>query len=204
MRAPSSVMWPSVASLLHPFEDRDRDPVEGDQGDHRNHGRQVDRAGGRQDATPEPDIRLADIVEEPLHRSKRVRQLDPRRQDVEKDRERVHADENVEKMLDGCDCVEQHHGPRLLRAETRVSYAWLKNPPRSSSAARCSADTSTFRGVSRNTLSATRCIPPLSAYVRPLVKSISRFDSSPSAFCRFRITGIPCLNRSAICWASLK
>ena len=41
--------------------------------------------------------------------------------------------------------------------------AWLKKPPRSRSRARSSAETSTFRGVSRKTLSATRCIPPSSA-----------------------------------------
>src|SRR6476620_3972751 len=45
---------------------------------------------------------------------------------------------------------------------------------------------------------------PLSAYVRPLAKSISRFESSLSALCRFRITGTESLNLSAICCASLK
>ena len=39
---------------------------------------------------------------------------------------------------------------------------WLKKPF-SSNSARCSADTSTLRGVSRNTLSAIRCMPPSSA-----------------------------------------
>src|SRR3954469_24492050 len=89
------------------------------------------------------------------------------------------------------------HGPRLL------GQAWLKNP-RSSRRARSSAETCTFRGVSRKTLSATRCMPPSSAYVRPLVKSIRRLESSWSAPCRLRITGIPSLNLSAICCASLK
>src|SRR5262245_11689117 len=47
-------------------------------------------------------------------------------------------------------------------------------------------------------------MPPSSAYVSPLAKSIRRFDSSASALCRLRITGIECLNLSAICCASLK
>ena len=42
-------------------------------------------------------------------------------------------------------------------------YAWLKKPPLSSMRARSSADTSTLRGVSRKTLSATRCMLPFSA-----------------------------------------
>jgi hypothetical protein len=39
---------------------------------------------------------------------------------------------------------------------------WLKKPF-SMSRARSSAETSTLRGVSRNTLSAIRCMPPSSA-----------------------------------------
>ncbi len=53
--------------------------------------------------------------------------------------------------------------------------------PFSISLARSSADISTLRGVSMNTLSAIRCMPPSSAYVRPLAKSIRRLDRS--SFC---------------------
>src|SRR5437868_11523143 len=91
-----------------------------------------------------------------------------------------------------------------VRPAGRFSYAWLKNPPRSSMRARSSAETSTLRGVRRKTLSATRCMPPSSAYVRPLAKSMSRFASSWSAPWRLRMTGMPSLKRSAICCASLK
>ena len=64
-------------------------------------------------------------------------------------------------------------------SSARGAQAWLKNPPAGSSArARSSAETSTFLGVSRNTLSATRCMLPSSAYVSPLAKSISRFKDS--------------------------
>jgi hypothetical protein len=45
---------------------------------------------------------------------------------------------------------------------------------------------------------------PLSAYVRPLEKSIRRFESSGSALCRLTITGVESLNLSAIDCASLK
>src|SRR3954453_2229262 len=185
------------------IEDGDDDQLSHDQRDDGDHRRQVDRAGHRQDSAPKPEVRLADVVEEPLHRPERVRQLDPRRQDVQEDDEHVDAYEDAQEPLDLADCVEQEHW-RLLRGAQRVSYAWLKKPPRSSSCARCSADTSTFRGVRRNTLSATRCMPPSRAYVRPLAKSISRFDRSWSDVCRFRITGIESLNLSAICCASLK
>ena len=63
-------------------------------------------------------------------------------------------------------------------AQAARAYAWLKKPPRSSRRARSSALTSTFWGVRRKTLSATRCMPPSSAYVSPLAKSIRRFESS--------------------------
>ena len=53
-------------------------------------------------------------------------------------------------------------------------------------------------------MSATRCMLPLSAYVSPLEKSISRFESSASALWRLTITGTESLNLSAIDWASLK
>src|SRR5437667_211020 len=89
------------------------------------------------------------------------------------------------------------------RSSSPGCYAWLKKP-RSSMRARSSADSSTSLGVRRKTLSAIRCMPPSSAYVRPLAKSISRFDSSLSADWRLRITGTPFLNRSASCCASLK
>ena len=68
------------------------------------------------------------------------------------------------------------------RAAGGTAQAWLKKPPLSSARARSSADSSTLRGVSRNTLSATRCMLPSSAYVRPLAKSISRFESSCRRF----------------------
>ena len=48
------------------------------------------------------------------------------------------------------------------RAASGVPQDWLKKPF-SIRRARSSAETSTFRGVSRNTLSAMRCMPPSSA-----------------------------------------
>src|SRR5919198_49880 len=101
-------------------------------------------------------------------------------------------------------CPDQpdlHAAEGYVRLDSR--YDWLKKPF-SISRARSSADTSTLRGVRRNTLSAIRCIPPSSAYVRPDAKSINRFDRSTSVPCRLRITGIESLNWSATCWASLK
>ena len=53
------------------------------------------------------------------------------------------------------------HGPAAYWGEP-ARQDWLKKPF-SISRARSSADTSTLRGVSRNTLSAIRCIPPSSA-----------------------------------------
>src|SRR5581483_5194876 len=148
--------------LVKALEDRDRNAVERDQREDGDHRRQVDRAGAeRQDPPPEPEVRLADVVEEPLNGSQRVRQLHPRREHVREDRQDVDADEDVHEQLDLGYGVEHH--PAHLRARRAVSYAWLKKPPRSSSWARCSAETSTFRGVSRKTLSATRCMPPFSA-----------------------------------------
>ena len=53
-------------------------------------------------------------------------------------------------------------GHRAKRLLTTGGQDWLKKPF-SIKRARSSAETSTLRGVSRNTLSAIRCIPPSSA-----------------------------------------
>ena len=52
--------------------------------------------------------------------------------------------------------------PGSLADGASAAYDWLKKPF-SISRARSSAETSTLRGVSRNTLSAIRCMPPSSA-----------------------------------------
>src|SRR6202034_902159 len=91
-----------------------------------------------------------------------------------------------------------HEDSRLRR----FGYDWLKKPF-SINLARSSAEISTLRGVSMKTLSAIRCMPPSSAYVRPEAKSIRRLDRSMSELCKLRITGIESLNLSAICCASL-
>src|ERR671929_287533 len=200
---------PSVESI----EERVEPPLEREEDDHRDDRREVERPQRRQDAAEEAQVRVAHVVQEPLHpaQRRRVRQRDPRGQDVHEDDQDVDVDEDVDEALDRVHGVEEQTESGDLRAHQQevraggvASYAWLKKPPRSSRRARSSAETSTFRGVSRKTLSATRCMPPLRAYVRPLVKSISRFESSPSAPWRLRITGIPSLNLSAICCASLK
>src|ERR687886_2094125 len=200
---------PSVESI----EERVEPPLEREEDDHRDDRREVERPERRQDAAEEAQVRVAHVVEESLHPAhrRRVRQRDPRGQDVHEDDQDVDVDEDVDEALHRVHGVEEQTESGDLRAHQEgvragpvASYAWLKKPPRSSRRARSSAETSTFRGVSRNTLSATRCMPPFSAYVRPLAKSMRRLDSSASAFWRFRITGIDCLNLSAICCASLK
>src|SRR4051812_38361712 len=149
----------------------------------------------------------------------RIGQPDPRRDHIREDQQDVDVDEDIDEALQRRRRVGKHdhagadiaHDAWILRnlrdpcgtAVERVQ-AWLKKPPLSIMRARSSADTSTLRGVSRKTLSATRCMLPSSAYVRPLAKSISRFESSLSALWRLRITGTESLNLSAICCASLK
>src|ERR671934_2785460 len=200
---------PSVESI----EERVEPPLDREEDDHRDDRREVERPERRQDAAEEAQVRVAHVVEEPLHpaQRRRVRQRDPRGQDVHEDDQDVDVDEDVDEALDRVHGVEEQTESGDLRAHQEgvrpgaaASYAWLKKPPRSSRRARSSAETSTFRGVSRKTLSATRCMPPFSAYVRPLAKSINRLESSWSAPWRLRITGMPSLNLSAICCASLK
>src|SRR5712691_1374636 len=191
------------------IEQRVRNPVDRDEDDDPEHRRKVERAERRQDPPEDPQVRIADVVEETLDavQPRRVGQPDPGRDDVREDEQRVDADEDVDEALDPRDGIQQQYAHQdCVRAGRRESspYAWLKKPPRSSQRARSSALTSTFRGVSRNTLSATRCMPPSSAYVRPLAKSINRFERSASELCRLRMTGIDSLNLSAICCASLK
>src|ERR687883_1148202 len=200
---------PSVESI----EERVEPPLEREEDDHRDDRGEVERPERRQDAAEEAQVRVAHVVEEPLHPAQRgrVRQRDPRGQDVHEDDQDVDVEEDVDEALDRVHGVEEQTESGDLRAHQEgvrpaavASYAWLKKPPRSSRRARSSAETSTFRGVSRNTLSATRCMPPFRAYVRPLAKSIRRFESSWSAPWRLRMTGTPSLNLSAICCASLK
>src|SRR5581483_3988432 len=204
----ATVVSPLVELVEDPHQRAGEDPED----DRRHHGRQVDRAERRQDATEEPDVRLAHVVEEALEPREpgRIRQPHPARQDVQEDDERVDGRERPDEAVRLVDRVRTQGEagcrahPKALRRRGDFSYAWLKKPPRSSIRARSSADTSTLRGVSRNTLSATRCMPPSSAYVSPLAKSMRRFERSWSEPCRLRITGTPSLKRSAICWASLK
>src|ERR671934_2593992 len=200
-------------SLVESLEERVEPALDREEDDHGEDGRQIERADLRQDAPEDAQVRVAHVVEEPLHpvEPRRVRQRDPRGQDVDEDDQDVDVDEDVHEAPHRVDGVEEQTNYGDLCAHKRevrpgggASYAWLKKPPRSSRRARSSADTSTFRGVSRNTLSATRCMPPSRAYVRPLAKSINRFESSWSEPWRLRITGIASLNLSAICWASLK
>src|ERR671937_2160520 len=200
---------PSVDSSEEPVEP----PLDREEDDHGQHRREVERPERRQDAAEEAQVRVAHVVEEPLHPAQRgrVRQRDPGGQDVDEDDDHVDVDEDVHELLRLVDGIEEQteHGDlcahqREVRLRAVASYAWLKKPPRSSRRDRSSAETSTFRGVSRDTLSATRCMPPFSAYVSPLAKSMRRFDSSWSAPWRLRITGMPSLNLSAICCASLK
>src|SRR4029079_5117286 len=91
---------------------------------------------------------------------------------------------------------------RTVLAPGRGRQDWLKKP-RSISIALSSAVTVTLAGVSRNTRSATRCIEPSRAEVRPLEKSISRLARSDSAVCRLTITGTSDLRLSATFCASL-
>ena len=158
--------------------------------DEREDRREVERPGHRQQAPEEPQVRLRDVVEEALDpvERQRVRQPHPAHEDVREQDDAVERDEDVDERLDARDRVSQRqaeagrdaHAARFApNGSSPVAYAWLKKP-RSSIRARSSADSSTSRGVRRKTLSAIRCIPPSSAYVRPLAKSMSRFDSSAS------------------------
>src|SRR3954449_13070172 len=193
-------------------EDADQRGREHPEHDRRYPGRQVERAHRRKDPPEQPQVGLGDVVEEALDpvQPGRVRQPQPARDDVREEHERVDGREDPDEVLRRGDRVREqaeggspaHQG--AVRRLPDVSYAWLKKPPRSIIRARSSAETSTLRGVSRNTLSAIRCIPPSRAYVRPEAKSIRRFDNSVSVPWRLMITGTESLNWSAICWASLK
>ena len=61
-----------------------------------------DRSSGPTDGRTRrkmPDVRLADVVEEPLHAVERVRHPDPGREDVGEDQEDVDPDEHVDEPL---------------------------------------------------------------------------------------------------------
>src|SRR5918994_461707 len=163
----------AIRPLLEPFEQGHEHALDDQEHEDRDHRRQVERTERRQEAAKDPQVRVADVVEEPLHavEPRPVGEPDPRREDVREQQEQVHPQKDVDEVRERV----AHERPfAALRPFPTRSYAWLKKPPRSSIRARSSADTSTLRGVNRKTLSATRCIPPSRAYVRPLAKSISR------------------------------
>src|SRR6266516_6690447 len=200
-------------TLVELVEDREQDVPDQEQKEHSDHRREIQRTDRRDEPPEKPNVGLAHVVEETLDpvQPGRVGQPHPTRQYVREDQDRVDPDKYTDELLDARDRVGEHvetggchaHGSGFgSRAGIPRIYAWLKKPPPSNRRARSSAETSTLRGVRRKTLSATRCMPPSRAYVRPLVKSIKRFESSWSAPWRLRITGIPSLKRSAICWAS--
>src|SRR3954470_19802252 len=188
------------------IEDPDQRLREHQEHDRRDPRREIDRAHRRQQPPEQPQVGFGDVVEKPLDpvQPGRIRQAEPAREDVREDHEHVDDRKDPDESLRRGDGVRKQAHLWAVRRAVGFSYAWLKKPPRSINRARSSAETSTFRGVSRNTLSAIRCIPPSSAYVRPLAKSISRFESSWSLCWRLRMTGTPSLKRSAICCASLK
>jgi hypothetical protein len=78
---------------------------------------------GEKSIGPARNGRIAGVVEKALHGPERVRQLDPRRQHVEDQREHVHTRENLDETRDRSCCVE-HHSP-AFRGGSRFSYAWL-------------------------------------------------------------------------------
>src|SRR5215212_7831873 len=206
--SPMSVPPVSVELVQNRVDDLLKD----DEHHHGEHRREIERPERRNEAPEHAQVRVDDVVEERLDpvQPHRVRQPDPGHDDERQDQEDVDADEDVDEALDRRDrvceqrCVRHRAHQTGVRRGRRGSYAWLKKPPRSMRRARSSALTSTLRGVSRKTLSAIRCMPPSSAYVRPEAKSISRFERSVSVLWRFRMTGTASLNWSAICWASLK
>ena len=59
----------------------------------------------REQPPEQPQVRLADVVQEPLQPVQRVRQPDPRRDDVDEDQQDVDADEDVDEVLRGRDRV---------------------------------------------------------------------------------------------------
>src|SRR5206468_727423 len=81
--------------LVQALEHRVDDAVERDQREKADDRRKVDLAGRkREHPPPEPQVGLAHVEEEALHRPQRVRQLHPRREDVREQRQRIHADED--------------------------------------------------------------------------------------------------------------
>src|ERR671931_1183190 len=143
---------PSVESI----EERVEPPLDREEDDHGQDRREVERPERRQDAAEEAQVRVAHVVEEPLHPAerRRVRQRDPRGQDVHEDDQDVDVDEDVDEALHRVDGVEEQTErgdlcahQKGIRLGAAPSYAWLKKPPRSSRRARSSAETSTFCGV---------------------------------------------------------
>jgi hypothetical protein len=79
----------------------------------------------------DPQVRIADVVEEPLDavEPRRVRQPDPRREDVGEEQQDVDADEDVQEALDRVGRIREHgqsgrsaHGAGILY-HGAVSYA---------------------------------------------------------------------------------
>src|SRR5215831_9913279 len=99
----SLLFWSEVA------EDRVDDPHQDHEDDHRDNGREVEWPERRQDPPEETQVRLADIAQEVLGTTQpgRVREPDPRAQDVDEDQEDVDPDEVVDEAVRRRRCVEE-------------------------------------------------------------------------------------------------
>ena len=106
------------SSAVECSEQPDDELLHADQHEDADDRRQVERPERRQDAPEEPQVRLADVVEEPLEPVQRVRQPDPGRQDVDEDQEDVDVDEDGDEVL------------RRRDRCPRVGRMWRKLRPR--------------------------------------------------------------------------
>src|SRR6266540_97665 len=95
---------------IQSVEDRLDQPLEEDEAEDRDDRRQVQGAEGRQDATEQTQIGLADVVEEALNpvQPRRIGKPNPGRDDVREDQEDVDRDEDVHEVPDRRDCVREH------------------------------------------------------------------------------------------------
>src|SRR6476646_1785933 len=187
--AASITVWPIVPSLssLEPVEDREEDLQQDTQTEDRDDGAQVEPSHGRQDAAKRSQDGLDGVVQKRPQRPHPARlwKLQPRRQDVQGDDERVDEPERVEELLQRRDVHPS--SPALRIAAVTPSMMAPRTPRRSISARPAAAvppgEVTLRRRSEQARFSAARssAVPPTVDRIRRRALSCVRPETIPAS-----------------------
>jgi hypothetical protein len=115
---------------MQALQEADHEPGDDEQGEDPDDRREVQRSEGRKEAAKDPQVGLADVVEEALDsvHPDRVRQPHPGREDVREDQKEVDEREDLDEILNRRHPVgEQDRGSES--AHTAIFGFFDRSPP---------------------------------------------------------------------------